>query len=69
MVCESKMENGIDCFDNSYEIPGFKSAKECLLEGATKFDKQGFECGRNCRKEYAGINVCTEVCNKGGCHE
>lgn len=66
MVCKTKMENGVECFDNSYEIPGFKSAKECLLEGTSRFSKEGFECGRNCKKDY-GLNVCSEVCNKSGC--
>jgi hypothetical protein len=68
MVCETKMENGMECYDNSYEIPGFRSAKECLLEGTSRFEQQGFECGRNCRIEH-GINVCSEVCNKAGCSE
>lgn len=66
MICETKMGNGVDCQSNSYEIAGFSSAKECLLEGASRFSREGFECGRNCRKEYS-INICSEVCNKTGC--
>lgn len=66
MVCSIKMDNGVECLENSYEIPGFKSQKECMLEGASQFSEEGFECGRNCRKDY-GANVCSEVCNKTGC--
>lgn len=69
MVCSSTMSNGSECYDNSYEIPGFRSKQECLLEGISRFDKQGFECARNCRKELGDLNVCSEVCNKSGCHE
>jgi len=69
MVCGSKMGNGIDCQDNLYEIPEFKSRKECMLEGATRFSKQGFECGRDCKNENGIINVCQEVCNAGGCSD
>ena len=69
MVCKTLMDNGVECFDNSYEIPGFASAKECLLEGATKFSKEGFECGRNCRQSEYSVKVCSEICNKAGCRE
>lgn len=67
MVCETKMENGVECYDNSYEIPGFKSANECMLAGASQFENEGFECGRNCRYEEFSTKVCSEICNKAGC--
>lgn len=66
MVCQNKMPNNIECNDLSYEIPGFKSEKECLLEGASKFSKEGFECGKSCKKE-GDLNVCSIICNKSGC--
>ncbi len=66
MVCDGKL-NASECYDNSYEIPGFKSAKECLLEGADKFAKEGFECGRDCKTSDLGLNICSEICNKSGC--
>lgn len=68
MVCETRMENGVDCFENSYEIPGFNSAKECLLEGTSRFSREGFECGKDCRKD-GSLNICQEVCNARGCSE
>ncbi len=68
MVCKEKL-NEAECMSNSYEIPGFKSAKECLLEGASRFSKDGFECGRNCRESEYSIKVCSEICNKAGCGE
>jgi hypothetical protein len=67
MVCEEKF-NDVECDSNSDVIPGFKNKKECLLEGARNFSKQGYECGSNCRDEY-GLWVCKEICNKGGCSE
>lgn len=66
MVCETKLNN-FECMDNSYEIPNFKSEKECMLEGATRFSKEGFECGSNCRITEYGLKVCKKICNKGGC--
>lgn len=67
LVCKNKMANDIECNDISYEIPKFKSEKECLLEGASKFSKEGFECGKGCKKKY-GLNVCSVICNKAGCN-
>lgn len=68
MACESLMPNGVECQDNSYKIPGFASSKECMLEGVSKFSKQGFECGSNCHPSESGIiDVCDEICNKNGC--
>lgn len=66
MVCETKL-NDVECYDTSYEIPGFKSAKDCLLEGAARFAKPGFECGSNCKKSEYGLNVCKDICNAAGC--
>lgn len=66
MVCDEKL-NAAECFTNSYVIPGFKSEKDCMLEGATRFSKQGFECGSNCKEEN-GIKVCKTICNKSGCN-
>lgn len=54
-VCKSKL-NEAECYENSYEIPGFKTKKDCLLEGASRFSKQGFECGKNCKTDY-GLNI------------
>jgi len=68
MVCKTKL-NDSECYDTSYEIPGFKSARECLLEGASRFQKQGFECGSNCeRGGFGSLNVCKEICNSSGCN-
>ena len=67
LVCESLMSNGVECYDMSYEIPGFKSEKDCLLEGAEKFSKEGFECGKGCEKK-GELNVCSVICNKNGCN-
>lgn len=66
MVCDEKL-NSAECYSNSYEIPGFKSAKDCLLEGANKFSKEGFECGSNCKESDYSLKVCKEICNKSGC--
>ncbi|MFC1638169.1 hypothetical protein ACFL2R_01985, partial [Patescibacteria group bacterium] len=66
LVCDSKMSNGVECYDISYEISGFKTQKECLLEGVDRFSKEGFECGKGCRNKN-GLNVCSEICNKSGC--
>jgi len=67
MVCETMMGNGVECYDNSYSIPGFKSQKECMLEGARNFSKEGFECGKGCEESEYGLKVCDVVCNKAGC--
>lgn len=67
LVCKNMMSNGIECNDISYEIPRFKTEKDCLLEGADKFSKEGFECGKGCKKE-SGLNVCSVICNKLGCN-
>lgn len=66
MVCSSLMSNEVECQDNSYTIPGFSSSKECLLEGSSRFAREGFECGRNCKME-GSLKVCDEICNKSGC--
>lgn len=66
LVCASKMANNIECDDISYQIPDFKSEKECLLEGASKFSKEGFECGKGCKKD-GELNICSVICNKSGC--
>src|SRR5215831_11915213 len=31
--------------------------KECMLEGASKFSREGFECGKNCKKTQTGLQV------------
>lgn len=67
LVCESLMPNSNECYDISYEIPGFRSDKECLLTGTEKFFKEGFECGKGCNKE-GELNVCSVVCNKSDCN-
>ncbi|MCI0557966.1 MAG: hypothetical protein MN733_05680 [Nitrososphaera sp.] len=65
MVCKEKL-NDAECYSNSYVIDGFDTKKECMLEGASKFSGQGFECGMNCRNE-SGMQVCEEICNARGC--
>lgn len=67
LVCKNTMPNGVECNDISYEIPSFKSEKECLLEGADRFSKEGFECGKGCKKN-GDLNVCAVICNKAGCN-
>lgn len=66
MICKSKL-NDSECYDNSYKIPGFSSAKECLLTGTQKFMKEGFECVKDCEMDEYGLNVCDEICNSSGC--
>lgn len=66
MVCKTKL-NDAECYDNSYVIPGFASAKECLLEGSSRYSKEGFECGKNCKENDYGMKVCDEICNASGC--
>lgn len=66
MVCED-MLNASECRDISYVIPNFKSQKDCMLEGATRFSKEGFECGSNCKMSEYDLNVCKKICNKAGC--
>ena len=68
MVCKEKLNNA-ECYSNSYIIPGFKSSNACLLEGASKFKKEGFECGKNCKETDYGIRVCKEICNSSGCND
>jgi hypothetical protein len=65
MICKEKL-NEAECYENSYVIPGFKTSKECLLEGASKFAKEGCECGKNCRNKN-GLKICNEICNSAGC--
>lgn len=67
MICETKLNN-FECMDNSYVFEGFKSQKDCMLEGATRFSKEGFECGSNCKMSDYGLRVCKKICNKGGCN-
>lgn len=68
MVCGSLMNNRAECEFNRYVIPGFESQKECMLEGAKNFRKEGFECGQGCRtSEYSDIKICDIVCNSSGC--
>lgn len=66
MVCDTKMGNGVECMSNSYVIPGFKSKKDCMLEGAGNFSHEGFECGSDCKEDH-GMKICKEICNKSGC--
>ncbi len=68
MVCKTKL-NDAECRDNSYVIPDFKSKKECLVEGASKFAKEGFGCGKNCKENDYGLKVCKEICNSAGCSQ
>ena len=66
-VCKTKLNNA-ECQDNSYVIDGFATKKECMLEGVTRFSKEGFECGNNCEELVpGGVQVCSEICNGAGC--
>lgn len=64
MVCKTKL-NDAECQDNAYNIPGFKNLNQCMLEGASNFKEEGFECGKNCEDD--GIMICDEICNSKGC--
>lgn len=66
MVCKTIFHHGVQCYDNEYVIPGYKSKKECMEKGIEIASDKGFECGSNCKKDY-GVMVCKEVCNKAGC--
>lgn len=68
MVCKEKL-NDAECYNNNYVIDGFKTQKECMLEGVSKFSKEGFECGKNCKENEYGLRVCKEICNSAGCSE
>jgi hypothetical protein len=68
MVCSQKL-NAAECYSNSYVISGFKTQKECMLEGVSRFSQQGFECGKNCKATQSGLQVCKEICNSAGCSE
>lgn len=68
MVCKEKL-NSAECKNSTYEIAGFNSSKECLLTGAERFSKEGFECGKNCRIDEYGLRICKEICNSAGCGE
>lgn len=67
LVCKDKLSNNIECNDISYEISNFNSEKECLLEGVSRFSKEGFECGKGCKKE-GELNICSVICNSAGCN-
>jgi hypothetical protein len=67
MVCKEKL-NAAECYSTSYVISGFKGQKECMLEGASRFSREGFECGKNCKKR-AELQVCKEICNSAGCSQ
>jgi hypothetical protein len=49
MVCKEKL-NAAECFSHSYVISGFKDQKECMLEGASKFSREGFGAGRTAKR-------------------
>ncbi|MEW6616848.1 MAG: hypothetical protein AB1333_00240 [Patescibacteria group bacterium] len=66
IVCKSKVNNS-ECYENSYTIPGFSSAQECLSIGKQKFMNEGFECVKDCKTDEYGLNVCDEICNVSGC--
>jgi len=69
MVCKILMDDGAQCYDNSYVLKGYKTQNECMEKGIELAKKEGFECGKNCKKED-GMNliVCDVICNKNGCH-
>lgn len=70
MVCKSLMSNGVECYENSYVLEGYKSQNECMEKGIALASREGFECGRNCKpsKDYGGT-VCEVICNRAGCNE
>ena len=65
-VCKEKL-NTAECAETSYVISGYKSVKECLLDGTSRFKTEGFECGKDCREED-GLRICKEICNSAGCN-
>ena len=65
IVCKQKL-NEAECLEDSYVIHGYDSAKECLLDGTSRFQKEGFECGKDC-KEESRLRICQEICNSAGC--
>jgi hypothetical protein len=66
MVFKNKL-NESECYDTSYTLEGFKSQKDCMSEGISKFKKEGFECGLNCKTNNYGLNICDRICNSAGC--
>ena len=50
MVCSAKL-NAAECYSNSYVISEFKTQKECMLEGVSRFSQQGFECGKTAKSK------------------
>ncbi|MFC1629629.1 hypothetical protein ACFL11_00145 [Patescibacteria group bacterium] len=71
-ACKEK-SNETECYENSYEVPGFRTKRDCLFEGAARFPEQGFECGKNCENGYDTVseivNICEDVCNLAGCRQ
>lgn len=66
MVCSSVMSDGVSCYDNSFEVPGYNSYAECFTAGSA-YAESGFECGRGCKTDQYGLHVCKEICNADGC--
>lgn len=66
-LCESEMSDG-GCFENKYELEGYKSQNECMEKGIQLSKGMAFECGYDCRVEYS-VNVCDKVCGKNGCRD
>lgn len=69
MVCRTLMEDGAQCYDNSYVSKGYKTQAECMEKGLELAKKEGFECGKNCEKDSIGLLVCDVICNKNGCNK
>lgn len=70
MVCKTIMEDGVQCYDNSYVLKGYKTQVECMEKGIELAKREGFECGKNCREnKNLGGTICDIVCNKAGCQK
>ncbi len=69
MICDTLMDNGIECYTNAEVLQDYKSQRECMETGIRLASKKGYECGKNCKpsKEYGGT-VCETICNKAGCN-
>lgn len=75
MICKTLMEDGVQCYDNSYVLKDYKTQTECMEKGIELAKNEGFECGKNCHEssicglETGCILECEIVCNKRGCKD
>lgn len=70
MVCKSLLDDGSQCYENSYVLKGYRTQAECMEKGLELAKKEGFECGKNCRHDVAyDADICDIICNKSGCKD